>query len=339
MKISLDNGILIQNNQHKLLLDPSKKTAGNDKTLVGISHAHSDHIKKHEAVTLSTPETADLMNANEFAEKRKYGKPFEFDGMTIIQRNANHILGSSQFEISDSNETIVYTGDFRMNESKMLGKCEVPECDTLIVESTYGVPSFKFPNFNDVYSEVEKWTKHTLKKGNNVVFGAYALGKSQEAIHMLNEMGFVPVVHPKVAEFSRIYNNHGKNLEFVESGTDEGNKLLANRFVSIMPSNLINYDYLKAMREVTGHKVSASLLTGWGMRFSFQSKGIERVFILSDHADYYQIMDYVEKSKAKKVYTVHGYENELAKNITEKLKIKAKPLKEKSISFLTDFTQ
>ncbi|MEM0372807.1 MAG: MBL fold metallo-hydrolase RNA specificity domain-containing protein, partial [archaeon] len=60
--------------------------------------------------------------------------------------------------------------------------------------------------------------------------------------------------------------------------------------------------------------------------YSFAGKGIERVFPMSDHADYYQIMEYVRRSRAKRVFTVHGYERELAVLIQKKLGVEAKPL-------------
>jgi putative mRNA 3-end processing factor len=170
------------------------------------------------------------------------------------------------------------------------------------------------------------WVKKRSTEGKNLLFGSYSLGKSQEIISILNEMGIVPVVHPKVAHFSSIYNRHGHDLQYVESGTDEGNKMLSNRFVAIMPPNLINPEFLSSMQKVTNYKIAGALLTGWGMMYNFGSKGIEKVFPMSDHADFYQVIDYVKKSGAKKVFTVHGYSNELAAYLKKNLKVDARSL-------------
>lgn len=328
MRISFDSGIVVSNNEHKLILDPSRKVRAADDVLVCVSHAHSDHVKKHEAPVLSTPQTADLFPYQINSQAEKYGKSVDFDGMTITQRSANHILGSSQFEITNG-ETIVYTGDFRLNESLLFGKCDVPECDTLIVESTYGKPSFRFPLMKDVANDVGAWVKERSRAGRNLVFGSYSLGKSQEIISILNDMGVVPVVHSKIAHYSNIYNNHGHELAFVESGTSEGNKMLSNRFVAVMPQNLVDAGFISAMEEATGRYISAALLTGWGAMYNFAGKGVERVFPMSDHADFYQILDYVKQSKAKNVFTVHGYERELASYVQKKLGVKARPLSQR----------
>ena len=327
MEISVDSGIVIQNNSHRLILDPHRKIRKCDDTLVCVSHAHSDHVRRHDVEVLSTPETADLFPYQLKSVPVKYNKKHEFDGMSIKQKNANHILGSSQFEITTDEQRIVYTGDFRLNESFLFGKCDVPECDTLIIESTYGMPHFKFPEMNKVREDVEKWVKINSRQGKNLVFGSYSLGKSQEIISILNEMGIVPVVHPKIAEFSRIYNKHGHSLAFLESGTEDGNKTLSNRFAAVMPQNLIDSSFLSSMQGVTGCKIAAALLTGWGTLYNFSSRGIEKVFIMSDHADFYQIMNYIKQSKAKEVFTVHGYQKELAKHIQARVGINARPLK------------
>ncbi|MEM0372808.1 MAG: MBL fold metallo-hydrolase, partial [archaeon] len=258
LKVSFDGGIVITNKDHRLILDPSRRIRYSEGVLVCVSHAHSDHVKKHGAAVLSTPETADLFPYKINSTPEEYGKSVDFDGMTVTQHSANHILGSSQFEITDGNETLVYTGDFRLNESLLFGSCEVPECDTLIVESTYGKPSFRFPLMKDVAEEVEKWVKEKSRSGRNIVFGSYSLGKSQEVISILNEMGIVPVVHPKIAHYSSIYNRHGHSLSFVESGTSEGNKMLSNRFVAVMPQNLVDAGFISAIEEATGRFISSA---------------------------------------------------------------------------------
>jgi Cft2 family RNA processing exonuclease len=67
------------------------------------------------------------------------------------------------------------------------------------------------------------------------------------------------------------------------------------------------------------------MATGWGLLYTFPY--VDKVFCLSDHSDFYQLLDYVKQSEARTVYTVHGYEEEFAKELRRRLKINAKPLK------------
>ncbi|MFH0987235.1 MAG: MBL fold metallo-hydrolase RNA specificity domain-containing protein, partial [Candidatus Micrarchaeota archaeon] len=68
--------------------------------------------------------------------------------------------------------------------------------------------------------------------------------------------------------------------------------------------------------------------------YSFMGKGVEKVFTFSDHSDYAGLMNYVEQSGAKKVYTVHGYEKEFARAVQAKLKVQAAPLKKGGLTNL-----
>ena len=273
-----------------------------------------------------TPETRDLAGFE--ATTIDYNKEFEFGDLTIIPRNANHIMGSSQFEIHNG-KSITFTGDFRLNNGLLFDPCHIVDTDVLIIESTYGMPHFSFPEVTHVLENIGKWVNEKQQKGNNILFGSYALGKSQEVIKTLNNLGIKPVVHPKIAHFSEIYNKHNHNLEFVSSESPEAHGFLRKQFTAIMPQHQINKELISAV-STNGRDTSAALLTGWGSLYSFASKGIERVFPLSDHADFKQLIDYVEQSDPHQVFTVHGYEKEFALEVKKRLGIPACSLKQKS---------
>jgi len=334
MKIYFDKGIVIQQNEKKLFLDPSRKIRDkNENVLVGITHAHSDHLKKHDAEMLMTSETRDL--AGFYSKTSAYNEEVEFGDLTITQHNANHILGSSQFEVRNG-KSVVYTGDIRLNEGFLFEQCPVVNSDVLIIESTYGMPHFKFPSSKKVFQSIKEWVEEKQEKKMNVVFGSYSLGKSQELIKVLNLIGLTPFVSSKIAEYSKVYVNNGVKLKYENYGevTKEGlfliteakEKMNSDSFVAIAPPHLINKHLLRKF-SFNGKETSAALLTGWGSLYSFASKGIERVFPLSDHADFNQLINYVEQAEPNQVFTVHGYAKEFAKQIKNKLGIPAYPLK------------
>jgi len=336
MKIYFNKGIVIQQNEKTLYLDPSKKIREkNENILVGITHAHSDHLKKHDAEMLMTPETRDL--AGFYSNTSNYDEEIEFGDITITQRNANHILGSSQFEIHNG-KSVVYTGDIRLNKGFLFNQCPVVDSDVLIIESTYGLPYFNFPSTEKVFNSIKKWVLEKQDKKINIIFGSYSLGKSQELIKVLNLIGLTPFVSSKIAEYSSIYVKNGVKLEYEQYGevTKEGlfflpearEKMQTNSFVAIMPPHLITKHLLQKF-SFNGRETTAALLTGWGSLYSFASKGVEKVFPLSDHADFNQLLSYVEQAQPHLVYTVHGYAKEFAREIKNKLAIPAYSLKQK----------
>jgi putative mRNA 3-end processing factor len=317
------SGITIENNGFKLILDPERTVRKTDRTIVGISHAHSDHIKDHSADLLLTKPTSDLFHCQADKRHLDYREKIELDGMTVSLLNANHILGSSQFVI-ENDKTIVYTGDFRLQKSLLFGECDVPETDALIIESTYGLPHFKFPDIDTVSRDIERWVKQN--KDKNLVFGAYALGKSQELIKILNDAGVSPIVHSHTYQVSKIYEKNGVKIgDFVNAESDEAREVMRDPFVAIVPNRLVKSDFAESLESQTGRETLSAMATGWGLLYAFP--GVDKIFCLSDHSDFYQLIDYVKQSGAKEVYTVHGYAEEFARELNRRLKINAKPLK------------
>jgi Cft2 family RNA processing exonuclease len=328
MQLFFDNGITIQNREFKLILDPENKSS---EGIIGISHAHADHSRCRARQTLATPATSDLIGGRRDTIPTEYGRPVKLDGLTVTAWNANHVLGSCQFEIDDGEGNIVYTGDLRLQPS-FFWECDVPEADTLVIESTYGLRHFKFPTLAAVQAHIRDWVCRNRDK--NIVFGAYSLGKSQELIRILNDCGIVPVVHPRIAEISAVYEKNGICLgDYVSTGSDAAAGMMQGSFASIVPQRLMTGAFFMAMRQQSGRPLATALVTGWGVSHGF---GVDRVFALSDHCDFYQLMDYVRQSKAKRVYTVHGYEREFAAELRSSLGVEARPLRLKQ-SCLGDF--
>jgi Cft2 family RNA processing exonuclease len=270
-----------------------------------------------------TQPTSDLFYSKADKKHLAYGEKIELDGMRISLLSANHILGSSQFKI-ENDRAIVYTGDFRLQKSMLFGECEVPKADDLIIECTYGLPHFKFPSMEEVSRDIEKWVRQNQNK--NIVFGAYALGKSQELIKILNELSLTPIVHSYTYQVSKIYEKNGVKMGgFVNAETQEAQEMMRDPFVAIVPNRLIKPDFLEGLAGQTRRETLSAMATGWGLLYTFPY--VDKVFCLSDHSDFYQLMDYVKQSEAKTVYTVHGYEEEFAHELRRRLKINAKPLK------------
>jgi Cft2 family RNA processing exonuclease len=55
--------------------------------------------------------------------------------------------------------------------------------------------------------------------------------------------------------------------------------------------------------------------------------GLDAQFPLSDHADFDDLLEFVEHCRARRVYTVFTHADELAREIARRLKVKAEPLK------------
>jgi len=105
--------------------------------------------------------------------------------------NAGHILGSavSHFHIGDGLYNVAFSGDIHYDDTRLFNGAvnEFPRVETLVMESTYG-------GRNDYQTDQEDAEKHLVKvindaydSGGKVLIPAFAVGRSQEIMLVLEE--------------------------------------------------------------------------------------------------------------------------------------------------------
>lgn len=294
------NGIEVSCGNTKIVLDPSRTS----KDPVFISHAHGDHCRglKLAREAYSTRATFKLAQVREDVagegEKTKniieYRDQIAFDDIEVVAHNAGHILGSAQYEIVSPTGNAVYTGDINFRDTLLTKKAEAVPCDLLIIESTYGTPSY-FPSRKYMYERIVEWTAFSIKTGKIPAFQTDALGNAQELIALLNELTDFPVLtHPKVSRYNRVYHEFDHKLAYIDANSVEGKEVMRGKECAfVLPKN-INLS--------CNPELNAAYVSGWGSKFS----GRRKAFSLSDHSDFYGLLEYVETAKPKMVLTCHG---------------------------------
>jgi putative mRNA 3-end processing factor len=253
-----------------------------------LSHAHADHTSglKRKREMISSPETLDLADIR--------AKRVSVDGAKLI--DAGHILGSRQLVVEGDGEKTVYTGDISLKPNILGFAAKIPECDKLILEATYGDPSYVFPEYESVVGGVFRWVKENDSR--NIIIGAYNLGKAQEIVKMLNECGIAPVVGEKAEHFCSVYDKYGVRLERVVVGTDEAEEVMSRRFVAVVPMNKAKRYFAHRLEEAFERETLCAVATGWALHYRFN---VDAAFPLSDHADFNDLVHFVEQSGAKDV--------------------------------------
>ncbi len=274
-----------------------------------VSHAHSDHIgaaKSSQSILLSD-ETASLLKAAYNIETEERRARIQ-KGIRMI--DSGHMLGAKQLVIEEDGGKVVYTGDFQMDKSRSAPKIEIEEAETIIMDSTYPYIDVSFDQREDAEQEMQKWVEFTLDKGI-ILFGAYVMGKAQEIIKILNEIGVVPVVNKKISEISKVYKEYGVNLEYTSmyDNPEECEESLKGNFVGITDNASMRRIPLQLSR-VHEKKVYTAVATGFSKIFRFYT---DAQFCISDHADVKQSMDYINASGAKRVLTYGRGKEKLAR--------------------------
>jgi putative mRNA 3-end processing factor len=319
----------------RLLFDPTPGRQLRQEWNVFITHAHSDHTYgfSTSARKFSTFETLQIHQALRDREVKRaqtlqIGESVEIDDTKITVLNAGHMLGSCQFEVQTPKFKAIYTGDINCVDTLTTQAAEGRSCDYLIMEGTYGHPSYLFPRRNTMYADIIRWTMTEIKKKRIPTFQVYSSGKPQEVVRLFNVYAKIPVVcSSTISNANEVYARNGISLEYLDLSTPEGKKALKNG----------NCVYVTTGRgDHLPHNASRAVATGWALRQAFRSY---TAFPLSSHADFEQLIDFVSRVNPQRVYIFTGYTDILASQIESKLGIQAGPLPAITQTKLLDFNQ
>jgi putative mRNA 3-end processing factor len=292
-----------------------------------ISHAHGDHLARHDR-TIATAATLALARHRLGARAEKgealpagYREPFGLGDLEIELFPAGHVLGSAQIRVRRNGVSVCYTGDLCTDETLTAEAAEVVPCDVLVVESTFGKPRYEFPPKREVLARIREFVDAALSDGATPVLLGYALGKAQEILRYLaGECGYRCRAHPAVHAVNRIYESLGTSLGPVALLGDEPP---GPGEVVVAPPHLARSGPLRHLRNRR-----TAMLTGWAVDGARWFRNVDAAFPLSDHADFPSLLRYVKATGAGRVFTVHGYADELAQAL-RKERIRAEPLAEK----------
>lgn len=281
-----------------------------------VSHAHADHFSRHGKALCSTV-TAGLLRARfNMAEARLeavgFGDIIERDGFRLRMLPAGHIVGSAMLHVTRMKDgaTLLYTGDFKARKGRTTEAVNFIQADTLIMETTFGLPHLTFPAPMEVDAALLRFVNDAFADGETPVVFGYSLGKAQEAIALLAENGIPVLSHPKVAEMTQACRAAGVNLP--EPVVFEG--FARKGHVVVAPPNAVRAKLLRGLKDKR-----TAMLTGWALQSgAFYRYRVGVVIPMSDHADHPGLMECVMRVRPKRVLTVHGFSKEFAAELREK---------------------
>jgi hypothetical protein len=131
-------------------------------------------------------------------EAIKHTIPLEYGDVTDIApdikltfHNAGHILGSavSHFHIGDGLYNVAFSGDIHYDDTRLFNGAvnEFPRVETLVLESTYGGRNDYQTDQEDSERKLVEVINRTYEEGGKVVIPAFAVGRSQEIMLVLEE--------------------------------------------------------------------------------------------------------------------------------------------------------
>jgi DNA ligase-1 len=238
--------------------------------------------------------------------------PWERDGFRLRLLPAGHIAGSAMLHVTRLKDhmSLLYTGDFKIRPGRTAEPIGFLVADTLIMETTFGLPSFVFPSPLEVESTLLRFVHDALADGETPVLCGYALGKAQEVLALLAEHDIPVLQHPAVAAMTRACRELGVDLP--EPIAFEG--FAPPGHVVVAPPSALRSNLLRGLKSKR-----IAMLTGWALQAGAKYRyRVDEVIPFSDHADHPGLLECVRRVRPRRVLTVHGFAHEFAAELRAK---------------------
>jgi putative mRNA 3-end processing factor len=169
-----------------------------------------------------------------------------------------------------------------------------------VTESTFALPIFRWAPETDTLDEIHAWWRANLAAGKTSVLFAYPLGKAQRVLAAL-DASIGPVwAHDSVERYSRAYRANG--VAIPPQGTREGASLIVAH---------PGYEH-------RGPRVSTAMVSGWmRIRGPRRRQSLDRGFVLSDHADWPELLRAIDATNAENIWATHGFRAPLVRWLFE----------------------
>jgi putative mRNA 3-end processing factor len=291
-----------------------------------ITHGHADHTRAGHESILATHETIGIIkrrygvDAAKHYQGVKYGEPVVINNVTATFYPAGHILGSAQILLEHKGQRIVVSGDYKRRGDGTTIPFEPIQCDIFVTEATFGLPVFQHP---DAHDEIEKLLNNIKKfPERSHLIAAYSLGKAQRVIKLLRMAGYDnPIfLHGSMINMCDFYQENGIDLGDLRKATGLPKGALKGEIVLAPPS---------ATKEAWARRMDDPVIcmaSGWmTIKQRAKASGVELPLVISDHADWNELITTIPETGASEVWVTHGREDALVHWCQSK-GIKAAPL-------------
>jgi putative mRNA 3-end processing factor len=269
-----------------------------------ITHAHGDHARVGHGHYLAAAPGVGVLKSrlgDISVDGLEYGERTTHNGVTISLHPAGHVLGSSQVRMECGGEVWVASGDYKVEPDVTCAPFEPVRCDTFITESTFGLPIYRWEPEQQVMDEINRWWRKNADEGRCSVVFAYAFGKAQRILAGLDPAIGPIVCHGAVEPLNKVYRAGGVELPPTLMVSDI-DKAALRRALVVAPPSASGSPWMKRFGDY-----SDAFASGWMLlRGARRRRGVDRGFVLSDHADWPGLMSAIKATEAEQVIVTHG---------------------------------
>ncbi len=271
-----------------------------------ISHGHADHARNgHKKILCSNRSEKIIRHRVKFEsiQSLNFQESIRIDDIKLTMYPASHVLGAAQILLETKGRRWLYTGDFRLAEDSSCDAFEPIKTDVLVMESTFGLPIFRWRDELEVFKEIFDMWENCKQTKMNLVLYCYSLGKSQRILHGIKKHFGTSAfpgnirVHLSISAINNIYKHHG--IDFPDHSTFSPHKEVEDSTLILLPPSVKGTKMIDKCKPYIEAVVSGWMAVRGNRRRETGCKG----FVLSDHADWTELNRLVELTEAKNVIT------------------------------------
>lgn len=269
-----------------------------------ITHAHGDHARGGHQHYLAAQPGVNVMksrlgpiNITGLA----YGEQVVHNGVTVSLHPAGHVLGSAQVRMEYRGEVWVASGDYKVEADRTCTPFEPVRCDTFITESTFGLPIYRWQPEQQIFDDVNAWWAANAEQDRASVLLGYSFGKAQRLLSGLDPSIGPIIAHGAVQTLNQVYRDEGVWLPPTVMVSDVPKSEIGKSIV-LAPPSAAGSPWVKRFGDF-----SDGFASGWmQLRGARRRRGVDRGFVLSDHADWPGLLEAITATGAQRVIVTHG---------------------------------
>lgn len=286
-----------------------------------ITHAHADHARRGHGAYLATTISEGLLRARLGGitlQGLDYGQVLRVNGVELSLHPAGHVLGSAQVRVACQGQVWVVSGDYYCSghaddANPTCTPFEPVRCDCFITESTFGLPIYRWRPQTEVMAQINDWWRDNARAGRASLLLGYSLGKAQRLLAGL-DAGIGPiVVHEAVEPINAAYRAAGVQLPATLPAAVLADAAVVAQALVLAPPAVRGSAWARPLEAC-----STAFASGWmQVRSGRRRQGLERGFVLSDHADWPGLLRAIAATGAGRVIVMHGDESVLVRWLRE----------------------
>ncbi|KKW67595.1 mRNA 3'-end processing factor [Lampropedia cohaerens] len=282
-----------------------------------ITHGHADHARRGMGRYHCSADSLPILRwrlGEQSYVPHAAGEVFHLGAARVSLHPAGHVLGSVQVRVEAGGQVWVASGDYKRQPDPSCAPFEVVPCDVFITEATFALPVYRWPDPQQVAREILEWQAECAANGEAALLLGYSLGKAQRLL----------------AEMRRLSDQtvylHGAMVPGVQIYRDAGVPMLPTQPVAQLPKG---HDFAGALvlapPAAAGSswvrrfgRLQTGFASGWMLiRGNRRRRNHDRGFVISDHADWPDLLRTVRETGARRVIATHGNTDAIVRYLRE----------------------